>query len=202
MEINRAIDNISEIHRHLERSEVYRGFRSIPVALSGVAGFIAALFQPLIITNSPVPRYFIYYWVSVAAIIVLVLGVGLLWRIFYHEKERERGKTIRVLNQFLPCILAGFVVSFGAFYSGEKSIMLLPGLWAVIFGLGIFSIRPFQPRMSGWIALYYIISGTVLLALAPSGLSLSPWGIGLTFGIGQIMSGGVLYWNLERKKNA
>ena len=75
----------------------------------------------------------------------------------------------------------------------------LPGLWAVLFSLGVFASRPYLPRIIGWVALYYLVAGTVLLAMAADSTSLSPWGMGLTFGLGQIASGIVLYWNLERK---
>ena len=46
MEVNRALDRISEIHDHLAKSEVFRGYRSIPVALSGVVALLAASAQP------------------------------------------------------------------------------------------------------------------------------------------------------------
>jgi len=86
----------------------------------------------------------------------------------------------------------------------------------MLFSLGIFASRPYLPRIMGWIALYYLVAGAVLLALGvesrtvsgwemdltfgfDESTSLSPWGMGLTFGVGQVLSGIVLYWNLERE---
>ena len=64
--------------------------------------------------------------------------------------------------------------------------------------LGYFASRPYLPRMMGWVGLFYLAAGAVLLLLAPGGGSVRPWGMGLTYGIGQLFAGFVLYWNLER----
>ncbi len=77
----------------------------------------------------------------------------------------------------------------------------MPGLWAIIFALGVFAARPYLPRIIGWIGLYYVVAAGILLAIGANGtpdLALSPWGLGLTFGPGQLLMGLVLYWNLER----
>ena len=42
MEIQKALHQISEIHGHLAKSHVYRGYRAVPVALSGVLALVAA----------------------------------------------------------------------------------------------------------------------------------------------------------------
>lgn len=201
MELNRAIEQISHIHEHLNRNEVYRGLKSIPIAAAGMIGLIAAALQHRIIGSPPDPRHFVYYWMTVAAVNITMNFSIITWRYYTKETERERRKTRQVAEQFLPCLAAGFVVTLGGIFLGGRGIRLLPGLWAVIFSLGSFSTRPFQPKRSGWVALYYFISGVVLLALAPSGAAISPWGMGLVFGLGHILSGGVLYWNLERNSH-
>jgi hypothetical protein len=48
------------------------------------------------------------------------------------------------------------------------------------------------------VGLFYLVAGTLLLALAPRGASLNPLGMGLTFGFGQIACAAVLYRKLER----
>ena len=63
---------------------------------------------------------------------------------------------------------------------------------------GVFASRPYLPRAIGWVALYYLIAGTVLLAKSADLASPSPWGMGVTFGFGQTVAGIVLYWDLER----
>ena len=42
MKLELALRQIAEIHRHLDRREMYRGYRSLPVGLTGVYALVAA----------------------------------------------------------------------------------------------------------------------------------------------------------------
>jgi hypothetical protein len=110
-----------------------------------------------------------------------------------------RRKTLKVVGQLLPCFAAGLIVTGGLLYLANDYIPLLPGLWAILYSLGIFASRPYLPRAIGWVGLFYLLCGSGLLVLAKGGLSLQPWGLGLTFGIGQLGAALVLYGNKERK---
>jgi len=54
--------------------------------------------------------------------------------------------------------------------------------------------------MIGWVGVFYGLCGCVLLrrAMEAGPGNLSPWEVGVPFGVGQILGGLVLYWNLER----
>ena len=77
-------------------------------------------------------------------------------------------------------------------------VPLLPGLWAIGFGVGTFASRPYLPRASGWVALFYYAAGFLLLWIAQGPESVSGWWVGGTFGAGQLLAAVVLWWNLER----
>ena len=70
--------------------------------------------------------------------------------------------------------------SAGAFPSA------LPGIWAIVFALGVFSSRPYLPRYIGWVGLWYLAGGGFLLSQTSTGFaSLGAW-LGAVFGIGQL----------------
>jgi hypothetical protein len=77
-------------------------------------------------------------------------------------------------------------------------VPLLPGLWAICFGIGTFASRPYLPRASGWVALFYYAAGFTLLWIAGGPEPLTGWWVGGTFGVGQLIGALVLWWNLER----
>lgn len=66
-----ALDQINEIHSHMARSQVYRGYRPVPVAVSGAAGLVGAWLQPYAVKAGD-PVGFVYYWLAVAGICALV----------------------------------------------------------------------------------------------------------------------------------
>jgi len=77
----------------------------------------------------------------------------------------------------------------------------LPGLWAVLFGLGVFAARPYLPRATGWVGLFYLAAGAVLLAVGPSDFAPAGWTVGAVFAAGQLATAAVLRRNRERDPN-
>jgi hypothetical protein len=75
---------------------------------------------------------------------------------------------------------------------------LLPGLWAIFFGMGILASRQLLPRPVIAVGIYYVLCGLICLALSDGNLAYSPWLMVLPFGIGQLSLAGILYWTLER----
>lgn len=197
MNVTRALDQIAEIHQQLAKAEVYRGYRPVPLACSGIAGLIAAAVQPRGLGWTD-PTGFVLYWTGMAVLCGLIASSEIVHNYIVHEGTTERRRTRRVIGQFLPALAAGGVVSLILTRLDPAMVAALPGLWAIFFGLGVFASRPYLPRVSGFVALFYFAAGAALLWAAPTALARSPWSVGGTFGIGQLGAALVLYWNLER----
>lgn len=200
MNVERALDQITEIHAHLRKSEVYRGFHSYPVALSGVSALGAAWAQgPL--GWATVPHDYVLYWVALAVANVAMIGGVMAWRYWRLETPSEQRRTRLVVGQFAPTLGAGIVVTAAMFGAAPEWLALMPGLWAMIFSLGLFATRLSLPHGVGWTALFYFAAAAVMLLWARGGGRLSPWLMGATFGTGQILSALFLYWNFERRRS-
>lgn len=197
MQVSRAIEQIAEIHQQLAKAEVFRGYRPLPIALSGVAGLIAAAVQPRHLGWSD-PFGFVLYWTGVATICALIASSEIVHNYLVRESSTQRRRTRRVTAQLLPALAAGAIVSGTFVRLSPALIAVLPGLWSLFYGLGIFASRPYLPRASGWVALFYFAAGIVLLWLSPTAVVRSPWSVGGTFGLGQLLAALVLYLNRER----
>jgi hypothetical protein len=77
---------------------------------------------------------------------------------------------------------------------------MLPGLWAICFSLGVFASCRLLPRPVFWVGVHYLVSGTIVLAIGNGTYALSPWLMAGTFGVGQLLAAGILYYSLERKE--
>jgi hypothetical protein len=209
MRVNEALGQIAEIHDHLARGEQYRGFHPFDVATSGLVGLLAAFGQSWIFLfinplNARGPTAFAVYWLIVAAI---AGGVGIAPAIatyIYREDEFAQRRTRRLAGQFLPCVVAGLCVTLAVIRGGWAAGHLLPGIWMVLFSLGVFAARPFLPRTIGWVGLFYLTAGALLLALArpASDFDNLGWCVGGTFAVGQAATAFVLYRNQERDTDA
>ena len=198
-DVSRALAQIAAIHDQLAKAEIYRGWRSLPVAGSGLIGIGAAAWQSAFMRPLE-PLTFAVYWMVVAMVALLVGCAEIVWHYVRHAGETDRRRSRRVIAQFLPALLAGVIVSAALVRLSPALVVLLPGLWSLLFGVGIFATRPYVSSASVWVALYYWAAGLALLWVAGGVDTLSPWSVGGTFGAGQLLAAAVLYWNLERRQ--
>ena len=197
MDLSRALGQLADIHQQIAKGEIYRGYRSVPVAASGLIGFAAAWAQPPALGASD-PVGFVLYWSVIAACAGFVGASEIIYNYVVHDDRAARRQTTRVVGQFLPSVLAGASITVSFVHLSAALVPLLPGLWAICFGIGIFASRPYLLRASGWVALLYYAAGVALLWIARGPEPLRGWWVGGTFGVGQLMAALVLYWNLER----
>jgi hypothetical protein len=198
VDVSRALSQIAEIHQQMAKGEVYRGYRSLPIAASGLIGLAAAALQPRLVPGTD-PVGFVLYWCAVAAVASVVGASEIAYNYIAREDEADRRRTRQVVGQFLPSVVGAAVIT-ASFAHLSSALALLPGVWAICFGIGVFASRPYLPRASGYVALFYYAAGVALLWRARGPESLSGWWVGATFGVGQLLSALVLYWNLERRE--
>lgn len=201
MDLPRALGQLADIHQQIAKGEVYRGYRSLPIAASGLIGLAAAWAQtPALGASDPVG--FVVYWTVIAACAGFVGASEIIYNYVVHDDRATRRRTTQVVGQFLPSMLAGAIITASFVHLSAALVPVLPGLWAICFGIGIFASRPYLPRASGWVALFYYAAGVALLWIARGPEPLRAWWVGGTFGAGQLMAALVLYWNLERAPRA
>jgi hypothetical protein len=199
MDLHDALSQIAEIRLRLAETERFRGYRSLPVAFSGFLAIVAAALQPYLVEDPR--REIVAYcglWVGAATLSVLAAALTMVMRDRFGGNSPSREVTLLALSQLLPALVAGALVTAVIMRGHPSAVGLLPGLWQVLFSLGLFASYRLLPRAMFAVALFYLTSGTITLALAGEEFALNPWAMGLPFAIGQFCASGVLYWNLER----
>lgn len=161
-------------------------------------------------------EFFVLYWSAIALVCLVFCFADLLIYRKRTPSNSESRRTLLMIGQFLPALLSGGLLTAlfvhldrvhldrSAFDPSRATeahpglIPLLPGLWAVIYGLGIFASRPYLPRAIGGVGLFYVIAGLLQLWAVGSQADPDPWTMGITFALGQWALALVLYLNLER----
>ena len=200
MELREALQQISDIRQQMARSEVFRGYRSLTVGFSGVLGLFAAAFQSQWVTSpaTDLPRYLIL-WVGVALVSATIAGVELLLRAKVAGPGLARDMTRLAVEQFLPCLVVGALLTASIYRSAPDVAWMLPGLWSLLFGLGIFASSRLLPSPVVWAGLYYVVCGGCCLRWGQGEHAFSPWQMAIAFGGGQLLCAAILHWTLERK---
>lgn len=199
MELREALTQIAEIRLQMARTQVFRGYRAVPVAFSGLLAIFAALLQSAWIAD-PLQNLAAYLtlWVGAAVVSAIAAGVEMVIRSHSHGTALTREITWLAVGQFLPCLAAGGAVTAVLALCAPEAVWVLPGIWQVLFSLGIFASYRLLPRATFGVAMFYLAAGVVCLALARGDTALSPWEMGVPFGVGQLYAAAVLYWTLER----
>jgi hypothetical protein len=132
----------------------------------------------------------------------LVGASEIVYNYVVHDRASERRRTRQVVGQFLPSLLGGGIITASFVHLSAALAPLLPGVWAICFGIGTFASRPYLPRGSVLVAGFYYAAGVALLWSARGPDALSAWWVGGTFGAGQLLAAAVLYLSLERHPKA
>jgi hypothetical protein len=199
-ELHRALTKITEIREHMARTEVFRGYRAVPVALSGFVALAVGALQPSWIPD-PLAAFdtWLLLWAGAAALSLIVFGVEITWRYRRTESHLERERIRIAVARFLPAVVAGGLLTLAIARHAEESRWLLPGLWSILMALAVFASRDMLPRAVVAVGVFYMAAGLAVIVLARGESALSPFAMAIPFGVGQFLAAGVLYFTLERK---
>jgi hypothetical protein len=95
------------------------------------------------------------------------------------------------VEQFLPAVGAGMLLTLVLVFFVPGSVWMLPGLWQVLFSLGIFASCRFLPRPMTAAGGWYLLTGLSCLAIGDA-RALAPWTMGVGFGVGQLLVAAIL----------
>jgi hypothetical protein len=204
MELREALTQIAEIREQMARGTIFRGYRAATTAFSGVVAIVTGLLQWVLMGRPVAPadgRTFVLVWVAAAIVSLLVVGTEMAIRSRRWASQVQRQLTLLAVEQFTPSLAAGALLAWVFYDFLSAEIWMLPGLWMILFSLGLFASARLLPRAVFGVAGCYLWAGIFVLLLSHSGNSswrLSPGLMAGTFGLGQLAIAAILYVKLER----
>lgn len=196
-DLNKALGEISSMRRQMARTTEFRGYGPATLAGTAVLALIAAGVQARWLPD-PANRISAYLiiWIATAVISSALIAVQM------HTRTRRihsglADEMIRMaVEQFLPAVGAGALITFVLARYVPDSLWMLPGIWQIIFSLGVFSSCRFLPRPMVAAGAWYLATGLVCMALGDS-RALSPWAMGIPYGAGQLLVASILFFNRQ-----
>lgn len=199
MNLQDAIAQIGEIQTQLERTQTFRGYRSVAVGTTGLLACAGSVVQSLWLTNpAGSVNKWLALWITIAAASVVIAGWELMQRVYDKESPYQSRASRSALKQFVPCLCAGIAVTWALLTAAPETAWALPGIWSVLFSMGVFSSLMILPRGGFTIALHFLLAGIICLRFGNGPNTLAPWTMFITFGVGQLVAASVLYFTLER----
>jgi hypothetical protein len=191
--LNQALGDISSIRRQMARASEFRGYGPATLALTGVFAMVAAVGQGVWLAHPSV--YIIHYlkiWFWTAALSGIVIAVQ-TWNRSQRIHSGMAGEMLGMaVEQFLPAAAAGALLTIVLIRATPELAWILPGLWQIVYSLGVFASCRFLPRHMRFAGAWYLGTGLLCVALG-NGRALSPWAMGIPFGAGQMLVAAILY---------
>ena len=193
-DLNKAIGDISSIRMQVARSTEFRGYGPATLAATGLFAVAAGTAQALWLADpaSHVPVY-LAIWISTAMVSAALIGTQMRARTQRVHSGLANEMIFMAVEQFLPSVAAGALLTFVLARYVPVAVWMLPGLWQLIFSLGIFSSCRFLPRPMLAAGAWYLATGIVCIALAGN-RALSPWAMIVPYGAGQFLVAGILFF--------
>jgi hypothetical protein len=187
-DLERALTDISAIREQLAHTTEFRGYAPTTLAATGAFALVAAMIQARWFPESTNHmRHFVALWASAAAICVVLIAIETV----NHSRRAHGGMATAMLQsaleQFLPAVVGGGLVTVALLALAPEDLWLLPGLWHIFFALGVFASCRFLPRATFLVGVWYLACGLTCLALAAPTHANSPWAMGIPYGVGHLL---------------
>jgi hypothetical protein len=191
-DLYKALGDISSIRRQMASTTEFRGYGPATLAATGIFAILAAGAQGHWVPD-PVSHISAYLsiWISTAVLSAVLTGVQMYTRTRRIHSGLSNEMLRMAVEQFLPSAGAGLLVTIVLLRYVPIATWMLPGMWQIIFGLGVFSSCRFLPRPMIAAGMWYLLTGLSCLAMG-GGRALSPWAMGISYGAGQLLVAAIL----------
>ena len=185
-DLDKVLADIVAIRSQVAAGTAFQGYGPSALVLTGGLALATACLQAVLLDDPTArPLTFLAGWVATAFLSVGVIGAEMRARSRRHHSGLADAMIVNAVEAFLPAGAAGALLLFVLARLSPGSLWLLPGLWQMLVGLGLFSSLRALPRPVAWAAGWYLVAGLGAIAAASEGHALSPWTMGLPFALGQ-----------------
>ena len=192
-DLHKALADIGSIRQQVAAGTMFRGLGPTVVAATGALAAVTATVQSLWL-DATNPIVFLAAWAITAGISAALIGAEMIARTRRHHGGLADAMLINAVEQALPAGVAGVAIALVLVQFAQDTLWVLPGLWQVLVGLGIFASVRSLPRSVAWAGTWYVAAGLVVLALSSQTQTLSPWAMGVPFVVGQLLLAGILHF--------
>ncbi|MGF1625827.1 MAG: hypothetical protein ACFCVH_13170 [Alphaproteobacteria bacterium] len=202
-ELERALTDIRAMRSQLARGLEFRGYGAATFAATGVLAMLAAVAQALWVASPLVePVAYLGLWGATAVASILLIGAEVVTRSRRIHGGLADEMVQAAAEQLLPALVTGALVTVVFLFYMPGNLWMLPGLWQIVIALGAFASRRLLPAAFNLVGIWYLGAGLACLAFAKGGLALSPWAMGVPFGVGQLLAAGLILWTRSRHDQA
>jgi len=198
-DLNRALVDIQNIRRQVAQTTEFRGYGPLTLSATAVIALLTGVVQRWWLTEpASHPAQYVGLWLTTGILCAVLIATQMLTRANrLHSGMADEMIRIAVA-QFLPAAIAGAVLPFVLLKAAPAAIWMQPGLWQVIFSLGVFASCRGLPRPMLLAGAWFLLSGFACIALGDS-RALAPAAMAMPFAGGMGLVATIHYLSARRE---
>lgn len=191
-DLYKALYDISSIRKQVASTTEFRGYGPATIAATGALALFASVLQQRLVPD-PVTNFTAYLtiWITTAFLCCALTAVTMYTRSRRIHSALSDEMIRMAVEQFLPSLGAGLLLTIVIANYVPEAVWMLPGMWQILFSLGIFSSCRFLPRPMIAAGVSYLLTGLACVAISGP-RALSPWAMGAPYAAGQFLTATIL----------
>lgn len=197
-DLNRALVDIRDIRRQVARTTEFRGYGPLTLSATAALALLAGAVQSRWLPEpASAPVEYVALWLSTAVFCAALIASQMVGR----AKRLHSGMADEMIRmavaQFLPAGIAGALVPVILLRAPHEVFWMLPGVWQIIFSLGVFASCKCLPRPMLLVGAWFMVTGLACLAIGDE-RALAPATMAGAYGIGMMLVAAIHYLSAKK----
>jgi hypothetical protein len=183
-DLNQALVDIRSIRRQVAQATEFRGYGPLTLSTTAAFALIAGAAQAHWVPNPLAhPAQYVGLWFTTGILSAAVIVTQMLTRANRFHSSMADEMILMAVKQFSPAAIAGAILPLVLLHADQKVIWMMPGLWQIVFSLGVFASCRGLPRPMLLVGLWFLLTGLGCLSLGDT-RALTPGAMAYPYAIG------------------
>lgn len=197
-ELNQALVDIRTIRRQVAETTEFRGYGPLTLSATAVVAMVAGAVQLRWLPEPAAhPEEYVALWLATGVLCAALIATQMLTRARRLHSGMADEMIRMAVAQFLPAAFAGAILPFVLLNVTHEVFWMLPGLWQIIFGLGVFASCRCLPRPMFVVGMWFLLTGLACIAVGDSRV-LMPGTMSGSYAIGMILVAAIHYFSAKK----
>jgi hypothetical protein len=197
-DLNRALVDIRNIRRQVAQTTEFRGYGPLTLTATAVLALLGGVVQSHWIpepANRPVQ--YVALWLTTAVLCAALIASQMLARARRLHSGMADEMIRAAVAQFVPAGVAGAILPFILLHVTHGVFWMLPGLWQIIFALGVFASCRCLPRPMLLAGAWFLLAGLACISIGDE-RALAPAMMAGSYAIGMTLVAAIHYLSAKK----
>ncbi len=197
-DLNQSLVEIRSIRRHVAQATEFRGYGPSTLFATAILALFTGVGQAHWLPEPAAhPVQYVALWLTTGVFCAALIVAQMLTRVSRLHSGMADEMVRMAIAQFLPAAIAGAILPFVLLHVTQSVFWMLPGLWQIIFSLGVFASCRCLPRPMLLVGAWFLLTGLACIGLGDI-RSLAPATMSGAYAVGMAFVAAIHYFSAKK----